>query len=296
MATNLRDLRITQSESDGIAWDLSKLRSLATLVIQGAYGQRHGQEIYQTIGSSLSLVCLEICDCSVSQSEGSLPVLIPTLHTLRLTSSKLNCKFDLPQLLELILKSSTIFSSPEDPLVLLHLNLLEVDSPPDRSSLCIRATSVRDVYVQFSARHGDKHAIGDALPAEIESLLMDSIKPGHLSPKILHIRWTTIDSGALVHFLNAIPHLEELDIGEGVSLTKPFYEALAGCTFPTKSQTKYRIPVCPSLKRIKLSLNAIYHSATLASMTKWTALALLARSKGSYPLDESLFQESGGQW
>ncbi|KAG8785701.1 hypothetical protein FRC15_000841 [Serendipita sp. 397] len=264
--------------------DLSAQKCLRNLHISGG-GVLSGSGL-KIMCSPPGLVALSLTACRITLNK---TLSIPTLQKLTLSCATLEGDLKLPQLQTLNMSYSAIFTTEETPLSLPCLATLEMYGS---KVLYVFAPSLHTLSISKipKAQSYDTMAPLDILTEQL-------IKPGRLSPRKLRLRYSVVDSKLLIRFLNELPLLEEIDFGDNVPLSKGFFEALAGCPLPLKAHLEPGKPTCPALKSFKLSLHGIRNDASEKIMMKWPHLAVQARAKGQYPIQEALIQEKHGvQW
>ncbi|KAG8758182.1 hypothetical protein FRC14_000632 [Serendipita sp. 396] len=280
-APRLQFLELFWYEDNHLNWDVSNRENLTDFHIKG-YGTLNDGGL-KMVCSPPRLVNLSLGAFKIGIDK---TISIPSLQSLRLMSTSIQGNMDLPRLKVLIMEESMIFSTEENPLTLPSLITFNVT---DSMWGYIVAPSLHTLSIAQIHKSRNSGAV--------EPLVEQLTKPGCLSPRILHLDDSLIESNLLVRFLNGLHLLEEIDIGNNVPLTKVFFEALAGCSLPLKAQSEPGKPICPSLKSFKLSLHGIRNDPTQSITMKWPRLAVQARAKGQYPLAEALVcQRTGAQW
>ncbi|KAG8750915.1 hypothetical protein FRC14_008301 [Serendipita sp. 396] len=281
----LRWLHLEQSPGDTLDWNLSGMTHLICLWLSRGYGSVDSDlETTNMIRSARCLTELKLWHLKLAPLSGDVSLSIPSLLTLELNNTDIECKLDLPKLQTLIVDFSAI-SNSESPLVLPFLTSLTIKNCEHRGLPHIRAT--RSLILDISS-------FSNLAPTLVK--IMDCmILPGHFSVHALRLATRYIRPESLSDILAKIPHLEEFEFQGSIGSPKTFFDDMVGHSLTAKTNSSKRDPICTSLKKFKLSISPSVSSANEKAMMRWFETAMKARQKGRYPIKEAFYQD-GEVW
>ncbi|KAG9054259.1 hypothetical protein FS842_005639 [Serendipita sp. 407] len=286
-AYRLRYFDLAQVEKSEHGLDFTNVLSPLELNLRLQNCMHADFSVRQTICSIPHLIRLSLYALAVPDT-GTLT--FPTLQSLSLHNVRLGCNLACPSLKELCLFHSSIPTKRDHPLILPSLACLKLEDISDADCAHIRAGSIDTLYLshfQYDTRRSE---------LMLETLLEEAIKPGYLHSKRLHLYAVSIDTHLLIDILRQMNVLVEIHVTGYVQLTKPFFEALAGCSLPVKSALSHAAPICPYLQVFALALRGTTLQ-TRPYVASWFKEAIEIRGKEGYPLKEASLQESErGAW
>ncbi|KAG8830419.1 hypothetical protein FRC17_004905 [Serendipita sp. 399] len=284
-APRLRYLRLYEDANINLNWDLSKMTAPFTLELIGNHEAIHERFHLRKILSSVHhIVHLTLRAIRVFDGEY---LTLPTLQILELVDTRLEFNLDLPSLLRLHLRESSIRTSESHPFLPPSLKTLELSNLEVENLLHIHVESLETL--EFFVFHDEDMLF-------IRMFIEQIVKPGYVRPRKLRFQYITIDSSLLTTILHEVPDLVELFIGE-CELGVQFFEAFAGCSLPAGPDSSQQQPILPSLQTFKLRIHHSQpESQAESDMTNWLTWAVEARSKAGYPVKAALRATFDGGW
>ncbi|KAG8772627.1 hypothetical protein FRB91_003568 [Serendipita sp. 411] len=282
-ARRLRFLHLENKLGDALDWDLSNMNCLVHLCLSGCVlGVLCGSETIQMVRSASQLTELTLRNLKISSLSDDQSFSAPSLLTLNLWATELECKLDLPNLQTLNIGNSTISKSETNLLVFPSLTSLTVSNFGPEDLLHIRALKPLSLDIVIYSTL--------ALIPRLEEILENVFLPGHLPVRALHLS-TDIDPTSLSQFVCSIPHLEEFEFEGLIEPPKEFFDDLAGCSLTTETRATNGKPICTSLKKIRVAIPPDIPPAAEEVIIKWFRKAMEVRKKGMYPINEAFYSE-----
>ncbi|KAG8756290.1 hypothetical protein FRC14_003192 [Serendipita sp. 396] len=286
-ASRLRSLSIFKLIPDEFDWDLSSMHNLEELSIYIHYFPPCGPELIQLIDSVPRLTTLHLNHVSIPGFQGSTSLSIPSLLVLVLSRTGIRCRMDLPNLVTLSVKISTIASSEADPLVLPCLQYLNVDYFTVEQDLYIHASALETLALTLSSCHPKLDP-----SSSMEKLLKNAILPGQMSPCSFVLSAPIVNAQLLSDVLTYMPQLKNWEFDGMIASSKSFFDKFAGRSLGGKSShaTK-KVPLCPSLEYVRIRVETPSDSKDTSSeeaMVKWYKKTIQVRKTGQHAIKTAL--------
>ncbi|KAG8813029.1 hypothetical protein FRC17_001704 [Serendipita sp. 399] len=275
-AKGIHTLQLRYHPQDKLDWGISNLPYLRDLTLWGSpWVNYKSRELQSILGGASHLVLLRLMSISISGDEH---LSIPTLQSLRLVSTQVDCELVSPRLHNIAMGLDSTFATGE-PMDLTSLEILTLEDCRLAENLHIRAASLYALTIQLSL------ANSGATMHELRNLLDRQTGAGFISLRVLHLRVMFVHSIQLSQLLGQLSSLWDLELS-GFPLKKPFFEALTGSPLPNRSSNSDRggTPICASLRLFDICLEGILQTPTRKAMTKSARMAVHERGKGKFPL------------
>ncbi|CAG7850334.1 SubName: Full=Uncharacterized protein {ECO:0000313/EMBL:CCA73879.1} [Serendipita indica DSM 11827] len=286
-APNLRSLELPSGAEES-NWDLSRHRvEELNISSTGTYpsdAAERGKRILDIVNkASIHLTSLDLQNTVISSANREPALIFPNLRSLVLQGVHFHRKLSVPHLETLKMSEWTKLEDDATPLDVPSLRLLSITRCMRGSCGKIMAPKVQEVELACITTNGR---------ARPKDFIQEFLEEGNMAPTVLTLRGCdTTDMGKeYAKVLDTITTLEDLSFSE-MSLSKEFFEGLAGITLATKVPAARKKPICPQLRKFHISLVGVGHVGSERAMQKWASKAVKARARRGYALEEALIQD-----